>query len=214
MITLYHCADARSFRCLWLLEELGLPYELKALAYPPRLTAPEFLRVNPCGTVPWLQDGATGLSESAAILQYLATRHSPRELAVAADEPGYADWLEWLHYGEASLTTALATSLRYAMLETPERRQPQVAETYRALFLERAARVDAALGAGPWLAAGRFTAADISVGYAFMLGRAMGLQEVLPPAVLDYWSRLSQRPGFKAAKARQKAAAPAREVNA
>ena len=59
MIRLYHCADARSFRPLWALEELGLPYELHILKFPPRLRQPEYLEVNPLGTIPAMKDGDT-----------------------------------------------------------------------------------------------------------------------------------------------------------
>jgi glutathione S-transferase len=206
LITLYHCTDARSFRCLWALEELGLSYELKPMAFPPRLTTPSFLEVNPTGTIPWLQDDEVGLSESAAILEYLAVRHSPRGLAVAPDETGYAAWLQWLHFGEASLTVPLATALRWGMLERAERRQPVVAEDYREQFLVRLAYLASSLMGRSYVAAERFTTADISVGYALMLSRMMGLQKSFPPSVQDYWGRLSERPAYRAAKARQQSA--------
>ena len=71
MITLYHCARARSFRPLWTLEELGLPYELKMLPFPPRVFAKEYLGINPLGTIPLMLDGEIRMTESAAIAQYL-----------------------------------------------------------------------------------------------------------------------------------------------
>ena len=64
MITLYHCIDARSFRTLWMLEELDLPYELKVLPFPPRARARDYLAINPLGTVPLLIDGGARLTES------------------------------------------------------------------------------------------------------------------------------------------------------
>ncbi len=64
MITLYHCAAARSFRPLWMLEELGLPYELKMLPFPPRVFAKEYLGINPLGTIPFMIDGETKMTES------------------------------------------------------------------------------------------------------------------------------------------------------
>jgi glutathione S-transferase len=67
MITLYHCADARSFRALWALEEVGEPYELKLLPFPPRFLAREYLQINPLGTIPYLIDGETRMTESAAV---------------------------------------------------------------------------------------------------------------------------------------------------
>src|SRR5256885_666831 len=82
MIELWHCPDTRSFRPLWALEELGLPYELHLLAFPPRVRAPEYLAVNPLGTVPAFRDGETFMTESVAIVQYLATRYGPNDLVV------------------------------------------------------------------------------------------------------------------------------------
>ena len=82
MITLYHCVDARSFRALWALEEVGVPYELKILPFPPRYFAREYLEVNPLGTIPFMIDGETRMTESAAICQYLADRYAGPPLAV------------------------------------------------------------------------------------------------------------------------------------
>ena len=63
MTQLWHCADARSFRALWALEELGLPYELKLLPFPPRMRQPEYLDINPLGTIPFLVDGEETAAE-------------------------------------------------------------------------------------------------------------------------------------------------------
>jgi glutathione S-transferase len=95
MIELWHCPDTRSFRVLWVLEELGLPYDLHLLPFPPRLRAPEYLQVNPLGTIPTMRIGETFMTESAAIVQYLATRHAPNDLIVAVDDAAYGDWLNW-----------------------------------------------------------------------------------------------------------------------
>ena len=77
MLTLYHCHNARSFRPLWTLEEMGLPYELKMLPFPPRDLAPDYLSVNPLGTIPTFLDGSMRMTKSAAICQYLVTRYGP-----------------------------------------------------------------------------------------------------------------------------------------
>ena len=89
MPTLYHCISARSFRVLWMLEELRLPYELRMLAFPPRAHDKSFIVLNPRGTVPLFIDGETRMTESAAICEYLALRHSPRVLNVGVDEPDF-----------------------------------------------------------------------------------------------------------------------------
>ena len=104
MITLYHCMAARSFRPLWALEELKLSYDLKMLPFPPRVLARDYLALNPLGTIPLLIDGDTRMTESAAIVQYLAARYGPTPLAVGIDEPDYGAYLNWLHFGEATLT--------------------------------------------------------------------------------------------------------------
>ncbi len=202
MVTLYHCADARSFRALWALEELGLPYELKLLPFPPRIRAPEYLEVNPLGTIPYLVDGETRMSESSAIVQYLAVKHGG-PLNVPPEDPAYGAWLNWLYLGEATLTFPQTLVLRYTRLEPKERRNPQVADDYARWFMARLRAVDAAVSKADHLCAGRFTAADISVGYALLLAETLGLSERFSPAVAAYWARLQQREGFKRAKAAQ-----------
>lgn len=203
MIVLYHCANARSFRALWMLEELGLPCELRMLPFPPRVLRKDYLDINPLGTIPLLIDGASRLTESAAICQYLAVKHSPRALNVEPDEPGYADYLNFLHFGEATLTFPQTLLLRYARFEPPERRQPQVVDDYGKWFLARLRTLQPRLEAAPYLAAGRFTAADVAVGYALMLAEILKLSATFTPAVADYWQRLRQREGLQRALQRQ-----------
>ncbi len=203
MIELWHCPDARSFRPLWALEEMGLPYQLHLLPFPPRVREPGYLEINPLGTIPALKDGDTFMSESAAIVQYLCTRHGPSDLAVAVDDPAYGAWLNWLHFGEATLTFPQTLVLRYRQFEPGK--AEVVADDYAQWFLSRLRHVDRALGDGrEWLCAGRFTGADISVGYALLLAKHLKLDGKFSPAIQAYWDRLKDRPGFKAAKAAQK----------
>jgi glutathione S-transferase len=199
MITLYHCAAARSFRPLWTLEELGLPYELKMLPFPPRVFAKEYLGINPLGTIPLLLDGETRMTESAGIAQYLVSRYGPTPLAVDVDEPDYGAFINWLHFGEATLTFPQTLVLRYTQLEPEDRRSPQVATDYAKWFFGRLRAVEAALTKSDTLCAGRFTAADISVGYALLLADRIGLSRDFGPAVAAYWQRLQMRDGFRRA---------------
>ncbi len=207
MITLYHCVSARSFRPLWLLEELGLPYELKMLPFPPRALARAFLQENPLGTVPLLVDGDTRMTESAGICEYLAARHSPGKLGVAMDDRAYGSYLNWLHMSDATLTFPQTLVLRYTHFEPAERKQPQVAEDYGRWFLARLRAVDAAVQLQDYLCAGRFTAADVAVAYALMLAGHLGLDAQFTPAVAAYWARLQARPAFQRALAAQHQAA-------
>jgi glutathione S-transferase len=206
VIRLYHCADARSFRPLWALEELGLDYELIVMPFPPRYRAKPFMAVNPLGTIPALVDGETFMTESAAIVQYLATRYGPSPLAVGSDDPAYGAWLNWLHFGEATLTFPQTLVLRYRRFEPGK--AEVVADDYAKWFLARLRAVDRALQVGDHLCAERFTAADISVGYALLLAEQLGLDAEFTPAIAAYWARLQARPGFRAAKASQLRHAP------
>jgi len=152
-------------------------------------------------------DGPLRMTESAAICQYLATRYGPTPLAVAPDEPDFGLYLNWLHFGEATLTFPQTIVLRYSKLEPPERRIPQAVEDYTRWFLGRLRGIENALAGRDYLCAGRFTAADISVGYALMLTRHIGLDKSIPEAIAAYWQRLRERDGFKRAQAAQKLAA-------
>ena len=93
MLTLYHCSSARSFRPLWTLEELGIPYDLTMLPFPPRFLKREYLELNPLGTIPFLVDGDARMTESSAICLYLVTKYGPTPLNVAVDEPAYGAYL-------------------------------------------------------------------------------------------------------------------------
>jgi glutathione S-transferase len=93
VITLYHCTAARSFRPLWALEELRLPYDLRMLPFPPRAFAKDYLALNPLGTIPLLIDGDVRMTESVATLQYMVARYGPTPLAVGTEEPDYAAFL-------------------------------------------------------------------------------------------------------------------------
>ncbi|WP_158905362.1 glutathione S-transferase family protein [Burkholderia sp. L27(2015)] len=213
MITLYHCMSARSFRPLWALEELGIPYELKMLPFPPRVLDRSFLAMNPLGTIPLLIDGETHMTESAAMCQYLATRAAPTPLDVTADEAGFGAYLNYLHFGEATLTFPQTLVLRYLHQEPDERRQPQVADDYAKWFMSRLRSLEPLLQSNDYVCAGRFTVADISVGYALMLAEHLGLQPRFKPAVAAYWQRLRERPAFERALAAQAAAAQTQGVS-
>jgi glutathione S-transferase len=204
MVILHHCSDARSFRALWVLEEIGVPYELRMLPFPPRVEAPGYLASNALGTIPLLEDGDARLTESAAICQYLVSRFGPSDLNVEPDEPGYASFLNGLHFGEATLTFPQTLVLRYRRQEF-QRQLAQVADDYERWFLSRLRK-----GLGPltggFYAAGRFTAADVSIGYALLLATKLGLDAKFPPEASEYWARLSTRPSYRRAQEAQEAA--------
>ena len=197
---LYHAAGARSFRALWALEELRLAYHLHVVPFPPRFRQAGFMDLNPLGTVPLLIDGETRMTESSAIVHYLATRYGPSDLAVLPHEPAYGEYLNLLVMGEATLTFPQTIYLRFAVLEPEERRLPPAAAASARWF---AVRLKAAAGlmGEEYACAGRFTAADISLGYALQLAGAIGLAECFPPSIAAYFGRLTARPAYQAARA-------------
>jgi glutathione S-transferase len=213
MITLHHCLSARSFRPLWMLEELGLRYRLKVLPFPPRVKSRDYLAINPLGTVPALFDGGVRMTESAAICQYLAARHPSSGVDVGAEEPDFGPYLNYLHFGEATLTFPQTLVLRYRHFEPPERQQPQVAEDYAKWFLARLRTLEPILAKQEFLCAARFTAADVSVSYALLLATHLGMNERFTPAVQAYWQRMQERDGYRRAMKAQYEAALAQAVS-
>jgi glutathione S-transferase len=195
MLTLHHCAGARSFRALWTLEEMGLDYTLKLMPFPPRFRQDGYLDINPLGTVPAFTDDGVLMTESSAICHYLASKYGPSPLAVAPEEAGFAAYLNFLFMGEATLTFPQTIYLRYEKFETPERRLPQAAADYTQWFASRLKAAMPLLGAR-YAAAGRFTAADISLCYAIKLANAIGLADAVPERAQGYWQDLSQRPAY------------------
>ena len=200
---LYHCADARSLRPLWALEELGAEYELVNMAFPPRATYPGYLNINPLGTVPTFVDGDVTLTESTGICHYLGEKFAPTDLRVDPSEPAYGAYLNWMYRSDATLTFPQTIVLRYTRLEPKERRLPQAAEDYTVWYLSRLRSVEAALEDREFLCAGRFTMADIAVHYALFLGETLGLAERYKPRSRDYLERLKERPAFRRAREKQ-----------
>jgi glutathione S-transferase len=212
MITLYHCRAARSFRPLWMLEEMGLPYDLKMLPFPPRVFAKEYLALNPLGTIPLMIDGETKMTESSGICHYLGEKYGPTPLIVNVHEQAYGAFLNWMYFSDATLTFPQTLVLRYTQLEPQERRNPQVASDYAKWFLGRLRAVEAATAKAETLAADRFTAADIAVGFALRLAENIGLAKDFGPNVAAYWQRLQRRDSYQRAVAAEELAGEQQKV--
>jgi glutathione S-transferase len=174
--------------------------------------AKEYLAINPLGTIPFMIDGETKMSESSGICYYLGTRHGPTPLIVGPDESAYGAFLNWMYFSDATLTFPQTLVLRYTQLEPEERRNPQVAQDYAKWFLGRLRAVEAATGQAETLCAGRFTAADIVNGYALRLAENLGLSKDFGPNVAAYWQRLQQRDGYKRAVAAETRASEEQKV--
>ena len=198
---LYHCKGARSLRPLWTLEEMGIPYELETMPFPPRFLRDRYLDINPLGTVPAFVDGDLTMTESAGICQYLVDRYGPTDLGLTPAETDYGLYLNWLHRSDATLTFPQTIVLRYTRLEPEERRLKQAADDYTQWFFARLRSVEQATGEREYLCGARFTIADICVGYALTLAETLGLRESFKPNTEAYYRRLCARPAFQRAVA-------------
>lgn len=197
---LWHCANARSLRPLWALEEMGLDYDLEVLPFPPRFHQREYLEVNSLGTVPFFVDGSVEMTESSAICQYLVDRYRQYEYGLTPDHPEYGNYLNWLHHADATLTFPQTITMRYYYLE-PSPEKQAVADDYARWFIARLRRLDAHLENNEYLVDGRFTVADIAVGYALALACKLKLDADFQPQTRAYVERLTGRAGFRRADA-------------
>lgn len=200
MVTVYHAPNARSLRVLWTLEEIGATAEVKSLPFPPRLKQPDYLSVNPAGTIPAIVDGDRVMTESLAICEYLAAKHgSP--LVVAAGEPERAPFLQWLWYGESTLMAPLSVTARVSRLPSKGEGIDAVLADARDSATARLKSLEQRLEGRDFLVAGRLTLADISVGYPLHLMAVFGLDALLGPRATAYRERLRTRPAFVRAAA-------------
>jgi glutathione S-transferase len=195
---LFHAPRARSLRVLWLLEEMGLDCEvtLASLIDP----SPEFLAVNPARTLPVFIDGDVHMTESVAILQYLANRYGPTPLAVDPDDARYPAYLQALAFGEASLAAPLNALFATQFLAPEDQKSNWTADRLLQTHPSRLKLVELQLERGDYMAGDAFTLADISVGYGVGLC-AMILNEI-PASVAAYHQRVTARPAYQRASAR------------
>jgi glutathione S-transferase len=200
MLKIFHASGSRSLRVIWMAEEMGLDYELS----PERIgrSSPEFIAVNPAGGLPAIIDGDVSMSESVAIMQYLAARYGPTPLAPGPDDATYPAYLQYLIYGEASLSAFLNPLVGTRFLAPRDQKDNFTAGICRTLFARRVTALTERLSTGPHLAGEAFTAADISVVYALNMGGALGLADDYPAPIADYWTRVKTRPAYQAAIAK------------
>jgi glutathione S-transferase len=194
---------ARGLRAIWPCEEMDLGYELVFVAFPP---GDAYRSLHPLGSVPFLEDGGVAISESIAIMRYLAQRYGPTPLLPANHERALASVLQMTLFGETAFGMSLNPLLEatYVAPEADKRNWSVIAQEKR---VERAVRfVDEKLDGQPFLAGERFTVADISVACALALWRGP-LGKTLPENLAACRDRLLARPAFVRALAR--ASAPA-----
>jgi glutathione S-transferase len=182
-----------------MLEEMGLPYEVRPVDFPRHHADEEFMRLNPVGSIPVLTDGDVVISESIAIIEYLVAHYGPTVLAPEPSEVSFPSYLQYLHFGEASLAGPM-TVVAYSWFMGPENQKenPGV-EAARTIFRSRLRAVEKRLEDQAYIAGSAFTAADISVAFALELGQALRAVEAHVPVVQEYLARCRSRPAFRRA---------------
>jgi glutathione S-transferase len=200
MLTIFHAPGSRSQRIVWLSEEMGIPYELKTEQFGQ--FSPEFLQTNPAGALPAIRDGDVRMGESTAIMQYLMDAHGPTPLARKYGDDRYADYLQFLTFGEASMGAFLNPALFTQFMAPDDQKQNFTVDVAKNMFRNRLKSLDAQLDKGAYMAGDDFTAADISVGYALNLGKGLGLDADYSTKVKAYHDRMQARPAYQAAAAK------------
>ncbi len=195
MIIVHHLNESRSQRVLWLLEELGLDYEIQAYQRDPetRLAPPELKAVHPLGKSPVLEVDGTRLIESGAIVDFLIRRHGGGRLQPAVDAPEFDIYQQWLHYAEGSAMLPLMLKLYVSRLgDAGAALQPRIDSE----LANHLGFVDHTLRDRPWLLGAQFSGADVQM--SFVGEAARGLRRSYPD--LDAWvKRFQQRPAYRRA---------------
>lgn len=196
----------RGFRVLWLLEEMGLPYELREVDMLAGVeNDPEFLAINPSGFIPALQDGDAIMVESIAILEYVMAKYGPTPLCPSPHDASFPLYQQFLHMGEAGLAMPVFMIVVSNMLAPEAERDNWGARKALSLFENRMKLVTRQLSRAPYMAGEAFTAADISVGYALEFAERT-IKYPLGEPERAYLARVSARDGYKrATNARNKA---------
>ena len=211
MIVVHHLNNSRSQRVLWLLEELGLPYEIKRYQREASGLAPKSLEaVHPLGKSPVIVDEGRAIAESGAILEYLVERHANGRFAPAPGTPERLRYTYWMHYAEGSAMPPLLLKLifdRVAKSRMPFFVKPiakgiaaKVTEAVIAPNIKRHLDfMEASLKDDPWFAGKAFSAADIQMSFPIEAAQARAGLDTSRPRLMDFLARIHARPAYQRA---------------
>lgn len=202
-ITLYYAPLTRAIRPRWVMEEMGIPYTLERPDFKHGNVGGEAFRaVNPLQKIPAMRDGGTLMLESLAMMQYLAGKYGPTDLVVSPDEPDYARYLEWLHFGEASMVMANSLMLAHTMLLPEDKRNPGLARWAKSEFDKQADLITSrGLDGREWIAGDRLTLADMSIVYMLLLVKLVKQFDDVPDELKAYFKRVTALESWKRATA-------------
>lgn len=212
MITVHHLENSRSQRVLWLLEELGLAFEVKRYARDPKtmLAPPELAAVHPLGKSPVITDGKVTVAESGAIVEYLLDTYGQGRLRPPAGTAEGRQFTYWLHFAEGSAMPPLLMKLVFDKVRTapvPFFIKPvvkaiadKVTKSFIAPNLQRQFDfMEAELAKRPWFAGAKFSAADIQMSFPIEAAAARAGLEASRPRLMDWLERIHARPAYRRA---------------
>jgi glutathione S-transferase len=194
MIVVHHLNDSRSQRILWLLEELGAPYELKTYQRDAttRLAPPELVAVHPLGKSPVITDGGRTINESGAIIDYIIRHQGNGRLAPTPGTPDHETYLQWLHYAEGSAMLPLMLNMYVQRLgEAGAPLHPRIGSE----MANHLGYVNGALAGREWLVGDALTGADIQMSFVGEVTRAFGQADAYPN-IKAWVERFQARPAY------------------
>ncbi len=196
---LHFAPNSRAGRIVWLLEELGLDYELNKMAFHPKdLKSDEHRKRHPLGRVPVLDDGDVSIFESGAIVEYVLARYGDGRLKPAVDTPEFPEYLQWFHYCEGMVMPPVNTIVVQTILLPPDRRDEKALAQAQRLLSKAVAPVDEALEGREYLI-GDFSAADVMLGHALFMANRLGQVSDEMKNLKAYVKRIEARPAFQTA---------------
>ena len=197
MLTLHYAPNSRAGRILWLLEELGLEYQLNRMDFHPKdLKSDEHRARHPLGRIPVLDDGDDRIWESGAIVQYILARHTDGALAPAVDAAEFGAYLQWFHYCEGMVMPSMNTIVVHTLLLPADRRDATVLAQAQRMLTRSLAPIEEALEGREYLV-GDFTAADIMLGHAMFMSSSLGCFTDEMTNLATYVKRIQNRPAFQ-----------------
>jgi len=198
MIKLYFAPRTRSVRILWLLEELGLPYELERVDFlPPAKTF--FAQRTPTGKLPTIEDGDVVMCESGAIVEYILERYGRGRLAPPVGSRERAAFLQWIHFAESTAFPPLGILVWLTRYRGQALDQSELVEDARDRAAMGLAFLERELGEKTYLLGDDFSAADVMMGFTLVAARLLGVLDARHPALGRYLARLEARPAFQKA---------------
>ena len=199
MLKVHFVAGTRAGRVVWLLEELGLEYEVNIMPFTKEgLKSAEHRSRHALGRVPVLEDGDISIFESGAIIDYVLERHKNGGLKPSSDSPEFPFYLQWYHYCEGMVMPPMNQIVVQTILLPPDRRDETVLNQAKNLLTKSLAPVNENLANNDYLI-GDFSGADLMLGHSCFMANRLGCVSEEMQNIKDYVARINARPAFQKA---------------